>query len=252
MSIRFLSIVRPSPPTYAVSLLLSCYRPQPSSPFIITTHTHTQSHTSVLWPFSGTTRVRQCQKKSSSGVHGARGDIRGRHTDNPAGCHSIRTNQRPISLPHPPFLCRMLFLPQPYLFILAWGQAPNMLACIPSGSFPFIIITRLIFYHPMEGAWLSRPRHCSNGAQLMLKALSHIGCSDKHNCQGWNSFHTTTALSHVITRPLLPDDDMELVVNFALQHLYQVLVFVTASSFCFFVSFFVTPFFCYVTQLTSS
>jgi len=51
--------------------------------------------------FSGTTRVSRCQKKSSSGLCGARGDIRGRHTDNPAGRHSIRTNQRPTSIiPH--------------------------------------------------------------------------------------------------------------------------------------------------------
>jgi len=31
------------------------------------------------------------------------------------------------------FLRRMPFLPQPSHFILAWGQAPNMLACIASG-----------------------------------------------------------------------------------------------------------------------
>ena len=45
--------------------------------------------------------VRQCQKISSPGLYGARGDIRGRHTDNPAGHHSIRTNEWPTSLmPH--------------------------------------------------------------------------------------------------------------------------------------------------------
>jgi len=35
------------------------------------------------------------------------------------GCHSIRTNQRPIAITPPPFLCRMPFLPQPSHFILA-------------------------------------------------------------------------------------------------------------------------------------
>ena len=42
------------------------------------THKHTQP---FYGPSSGTTRVSQCQKKSS-GLYGAREDIRGRHTDN--------------------------------------------------------------------------------------------------------------------------------------------------------------------------
>jgi len=51
--------------------------------------------------FPGTTRVSRCQKKYYSGLFGARGDIRGRHTDNPAGHHSFWTNQWPTSLiPH--------------------------------------------------------------------------------------------------------------------------------------------------------
>jgi len=52
-------------------------------------------------PFSGTTLVSRCQKKS--GLYGATEDTRGRHTNNPAGHHSNRTNQRqrPTSLiPH--------------------------------------------------------------------------------------------------------------------------------------------------------
>jgi len=73
----------------------------------------------VKWP------NQQCQstkgQKKSSGLYGARGDIRGRHTDNPAGHHSIRTNQRPTSL-IPPFLCQMPFLLQPSQFILAWDR----------------------------------------------------------------------------------------------------------------------------------
>ena len=73
------------------------------------------------------------EKEISSGLYGAKGDTRGRHTDNPAGCHSIRTNQRPISV-IPPLLLRMPFLLQPLIYS-GLGQAPNMLACTPSGIF---------------------------------------------------------------------------------------------------------------------
>jgi len=45
-------------------------------------------------PFSGTTWVSQCQKRTS-GLYGARKINRGRHTDQPAGRHSIWTNQCP-------------------------------------------------------------------------------------------------------------------------------------------------------------
>jgi len=81
-------------------------------------HTHTQTHTTILRPFFGTILVSWCQKKASSGLHGARRDIRGRHTNNPAGRHSIWTNHRPTSL-IPSFSCQMPFLPQPSQFILA-------------------------------------------------------------------------------------------------------------------------------------
>jgi len=80
-------------------------------------------------PFSRTTRVSRCQKKSSSGLYGAMENNRGRHTDHPAGRHSIQTNQRPTSV-IPPFLCRIPFLPQPSHFILAWdGHQICWLAC---------------------------------------------------------------------------------------------------------------------------
>ena len=45
-------------------------------------------------PFSQTTRASRCQK-TTSGLYGAKEDYRGRHTDHPARCHSIRTNQCP-------------------------------------------------------------------------------------------------------------------------------------------------------------
>jgi len=45
-------------------------------------------------PFSGTTRVSRCQKRTLDFM--VQGKInRGRHTDHPAGRHSIRTNQCP-------------------------------------------------------------------------------------------------------------------------------------------------------------
>jgi len=101
-------------------------------PFCTPTTCQTTEHTQPFYgAFSRTTWVNQCQKKSSSGLCGAREDIRGRHADNPAGCHSIRTNQLPTSL----------------ITIFMWdalrattlpiypglGQTPNMLSCIPSG-----------------------------------------------------------------------------------------------------------------------
>jgi len=75
--------------------------------------------------------VSWCQKQTSSGLYAAREDIRGRHTDHPAGRHSIRINQRPTSIiPHftPDALPAATLALYPRL-----GQAPNMLDCIPSG-----------------------------------------------------------------------------------------------------------------------
>jgi len=77
-------------------------------------HTHTTIFAAL---FPGLPGVSQCQmKKSSSVLYGAREDKRGRHTDNLAGHHSIRT----IHLHHPPFLHQIPFLPKPSQFILAW------------------------------------------------------------------------------------------------------------------------------------
>ena len=60
-------------------------------------------------PFSGTTRVSRCQKRTSDFM--VQGKInRGRHTDHPAGRHSIRNNQCPLP-PSPIFTGRMPFLP---------------------------------------------------------------------------------------------------------------------------------------------
>jgi len=57
---------------------------------------YTQHTQPFYGPFSGTTRVSRCQKKkSSSELYCARENNRGRHINNPAGRHSIRTNHRP-------------------------------------------------------------------------------------------------------------------------------------------------------------
>jgi len=78
---------------------------------------------------SGTTRVSWCQKKTS-GFYGAMEDNRGRHTNNPAGRHSIQTNQ------HPPPSSPTIFMSDalPTATLPLYTQAPNMLACISSGA----------------------------------------------------------------------------------------------------------------------
>jgi len=59
------------------------------------------------------------------------------------------------------------------------------LAAKSTSTIAIVIITQPIswcsFYHPMEGERLSRPGHCSKGAQPMPKAVYCSGCRDKHN-----------------------------------------------------------------------
>jgi len=76
--------------------------------------------------------VSWCQKKSSSGLYGAREDNRGKHTDHLAGRHSIQTNQQPTSIMPPkstPDALRAATVP----LYPGLGQAPNILACLASG-----------------------------------------------------------------------------------------------------------------------
>jgi len=82
------------------------------------THTHTTVLRSFFPELPGWAGAKI---KSSSGLYGAKGDIRGRHTNHPTGHHSIWTNQQ-STLIIPPFLCRMPFLPQPSQFMWAWGR----------------------------------------------------------------------------------------------------------------------------------
>ena len=86
-------------------------------------------------PFSRTAWVSQCQKKS------AREDNRGRRADNPAGYHPIWTNQRPTSIFPPIFIPDTLSAATLPIYT-GLGQAPNMLACIPSGLVPGGLIWR--------------------------------------------------------------------------------------------------------------
>jgi len=73
----------------------------------------------------------RCQKKSSSGLYSAGKITRGRHIDHPAECYSIRPNQRP---PPSPTIFMPYALPAATLPLYrGLGQAPNTLACIPSG-----------------------------------------------------------------------------------------------------------------------
>ena len=62
------------------------------------------------------------------------------------------------------------------------------------------------FYHPTEGRRLSRPRHCSKGAQPVPKAVYRSGCRDKHNRRQWDlNLGPFTPQSDVLTtRPLRP------------------------------------------------
>ena len=60
----------------------------------------------------------------------------------------------------------------------------------PQTPSPFII-TKLVswysFYRPTEGGRLSRPRHCSKGAQPTPKAVYRSDCRDKHDRPRWDS-----------------------------------------------------------------
>jgi len=56
----------------------------------------------------------------------------GRHTDNPAGCHSTQTNQRPTSIIHSPILTSDALPAATLPIYRGLGQASSMLACIRS------------------------------------------------------------------------------------------------------------------------
>ena len=56
-----------------------------------------------------------------------------------------------------------------------------------TSAIAIVIITQPVgwysFYRPTKGGRLSRPKHCSKGAQPVLKTVYRSSCRDKHNCQ---------------------------------------------------------------------
>ena len=67
-----------------------------------------------------------------SGLYGVREDNK-RQKRRQSGWVPLHLDQSAIHLHHSPvfFLRQMLFLPQPFQFILAWDRHRNMLDCIP-------------------------------------------------------------------------------------------------------------------------
>jgi len=127
---------------------------------------HTYTITQLFYsPFSETTRVSRCEKKSSCGLHGAREDNRGRHIGNPAGCHSIQTNQRPNFI-IPPFLRRMPFLLQPSQFILAWDRHQICWLAYPVAWFHVYNNTVQVFLSASVHYNISVDLHISNALQF--------------------------------------------------------------------------------------
>ena len=85
---------------------------------------------------------------------------------------------------------------------------------LPSTSTIAIVVITLpiswySFYRPAQGWRLCRPRHCSNGAQPMPKAVYRSGCRDKPNrLLLWDSNpgRLTPRSDALTTRPLRPAD----------------------------------------------
>ena len=80
----------------------------------------------------------------------------------------------------------------------------------------------------MEGGRLSRPKHCSKGAQPVLKTAYRSSRRDKHNCQRRDSnLDPLTPQSDVLTtRPLRPEivfieDACRVTVSSVLSAIYQ-------------------------------
>ena len=105
-------------------------------------------------PFSKTTRVSRCQKKSSSGLCGVQGAI------SKADTSTMRQGATPIGLINDPPPSPSIFTPDALHATTlpiypGFGQAPNMPACIPSGLVTLSIMIIII-----------RP-HCSTSGLLL-------------------------------------------------------------------------------------
>jgi len=61
--------------------------------------------------------------------------------------------------------------------------SPAPLKLRPYGAIQILfIVYNYYYYRPTEGGRLSRPRHCSKGAQPVPRAEYRTDCRDKHNC----------------------------------------------------------------------
>jgi len=69
------------------------------------------------------------------------------------------------------------------------------------------------FYRPTKGIRLSRPKHCSKGAQPVLKTVYRSSCRDKHNCPRRDSnLGPLTPQSDALTTRLLRPAMMSLFI----------------------------------------
>jgi len=90
--------------------------------------------------FLGLPRWAGAKRRNLLDFNGAREDNRGRHTDYLAGRHSICTNDGLDPPPSSPtFMPDALPVATPPSLYPGLGQAPNMLACIPSVSYWIIV-----------------------------------------------------------------------------------------------------------------
>ena len=77
-----------------------------------------------------------------------------------------------------------------------------------TSTIAIVIITQPVGWHsvyrPTKGGRLSRPKHCSKGAQPVLKTVYCSSCRDKHNCQRRDSnLNPLTPQSDALTTRLL-------------------------------------------------
>jgi len=93
-----------------------------------------------------------------------------------------------IARVHPVHLMNVDWAANPQTYSQStWAVSPPKIGMqLPSTStIAIVIITQPVswysFYRPTEGGRLSRPRHCSRGAQPVPKAAYRNGCRDKHN-----------------------------------------------------------------------
>ena len=89
-----------------------------------------------------------------------------------------------------------------------WAESAENWQLSSTSTIAIVIITQLVgwysFYRPTKGGRLSRPKHCSKGAQPMLKTVYRSSCHDKHNCQWRDSnLGPPTPQSDAVTTRLL-------------------------------------------------